>query len=283
MGAPSHELNFELSFASEVLKLNSLHYGYWDEGTASGKIDLDELREAQARFTSRLLSHVPDGVQTVLDVGAGIGDNARELAARGRRVTAISPDKNHERYYSKDLEPRLTFHRSTYEQFRSSDRFDLLLFSESHNYFPHDVGLEKSRRLVRSGGYLLISGIFWYPGRVPFPRDFDLQDLEYLSLARANGFTPRLVVDITPNVLPTVEMAHRAMRDYLEPFGNLVESFMETRAPWRARLLKAFFSKQRRYLAKEWDYYKRKMDPGYFRDRIRYVTVLLEDTKAEGL
>ena len=282
MGVPIQDLNFELMFATEVLKLRSLHYGYWDRGTASGEIRLDEVRAAQARFTTELLSHVPEGVRTVLDVGAGIGDNARALASRGYRVTAISPDRNHERYYEDAADSGIAFHRSTYERFSSSERFDLLLFSESHNYIPHDVGFEQSLRLLATGGHLLVSGIFWYNGRTPFPPTFDLNDLDYIARAKSYGFALRSLVDITPNVLPTVEMADRAIRDYVEPLGRLVETYLEVRAPWRTRLLKAFLGRQRRYLAGEWEYHKRKMDPAYFAAHIRYVTLLLQDTRGDG-
>ena len=92
------ELNFELYFVTEVLKLRSLHYGYWDEERSNGRLDLDEIQRAQSRFTERLISFVPPETKTILDVGAGIGDNARALSRSGHRVTAISPDRNHERY-----------------------------------------------------------------------------------------------------------------------------------------------------------------------------------------
>ena len=85
------EQDFELYFVAEVLKLSSLHYGYWEVGEASGRIDLDEVRRAQSLFTDKLLSFIPGSVNTILDVGAGMGDNARALAAAGYRVTAISP------------------------------------------------------------------------------------------------------------------------------------------------------------------------------------------------
>ena len=57
-------LNLELFFVTEILKLRSLHYGYWEE--TPERIDLDSVRQAQADFTERLLSHIPPGVQKIL-------------------------------------------------------------------------------------------------------------------------------------------------------------------------------------------------------------------------
>ena len=108
------EENFELLFVTEVLKLSSLHYGYWEEGQASGEIDLDEVRRAQSLFTDKLLSFIPEHVNTVLDVGAGVDDNARALAAVGYRVTAISPDRNQVRYFDETRDPSVAFHCSKF-------------------------------------------------------------------------------------------------------------------------------------------------------------------------
>ena len=41
------ELNFELYFVTEVLKLHSLHYGYWDDGRSDDRIDLENVRQAR--------------------------------------------------------------------------------------------------------------------------------------------------------------------------------------------------------------------------------------------
>ena len=127
----SGKLDAELYFLSEVVKLPSLHYGFWDSGMASDRLSLDELRHAQNRFRNELLSAIPAGVERVLDVGAGVGDSAFEMARRGYDVVAISPDQNHEKYFTDCRAPRLPFRCTTFEQFQTDSRFDLLFFSES--------------------------------------------------------------------------------------------------------------------------------------------------------
>ncbi len=272
------DLNFELFFVTEVLKLSSLHYGYWEEGQASGEIDLAEVRRAQSRFTDELLSFVPENVNTILDVGSGVGDNAHALAAAGYRVTAISPDQNHIRYFDETRDPNITFHNSKFEDFTSDEEFDLLFFHESSNYFDRDVGMQQCRRLVRPGGYLLVSGMFRHANGEAFPDDFDLSDLAYVKLAREYGFVPDQIVDVTPNVLPTMVMAHRAMQEYVEPVIEFAGDYLQARIPWKVRVFKFLVSKQIKAFQRKLRRYRRKTDPDRYRERVRYVTMLLKDT-----
>jgi cyclopropane fatty-acyl-phospholipid synthase-like methyltransferase len=272
-------LDYELFFVTEVLKLRSLHYGFWDEPPERPSLDLSELREAQARYTERLLDHIPDGAEQVLDVGAGIGDNARAMAERGLRVHSISPDRNHRRYFTTMREPDVTFEECRFEDFSSYREFDLLLFSESHNYIDHRVGLEQSRRFVKPGGHLLIASMFRYDNRQRFPDDFDLEQLPYIDTAREYGFVPDRLVDITDNVLPTMQMVHDTLRTYVRPFLEMGASYLKTIAPWKAWLLSRASRPQLEKLARVYSYYLERTDPSYFQDHIRYAVLRLRDDR----
>jgi Methylase involved in ubiquinone/menaquinone biosynthesis len=86
-----------LQFTTEVLGLESLHWGYWDD---NDQLNLENLKKAQKNFTSHLSSFIPEGVSQILDVGCGIGDNALHLSENGYKLTCISPDiiiKKHSR------------------------------------------------------------------------------------------------------------------------------------------------------------------------------------------
>jgi hypothetical protein len=48
-----------------------LHYGYWDD-PENTTLNLDEVRKAQIRYTDYLVSSMPSGLHTVLDVGCGV-------------------------------------------------------------------------------------------------------------------------------------------------------------------------------------------------------------------
>lgn len=273
--APSTELNFELYFVTEVLHLRSLHYGYWDAPRADDGIDLDAMRAAQARFTDRLVEQIPPDVKTVLDVGAGIGDNARALSRSGRHVRSISPDRNHERYFAELADPNVAFERTTFEAFASQERFDLVLFSESHNYFDRRFGLERARALLCPGGHLLVSGMFRSEDGRPFAPGFAIRDLPYLRLASELGFTPVRIADISANVLPTIEMIDRAVTEILEPTLRFAEAYATARAPWKTRLLRFLLSREQDEIERVLKKLRRKTDPARFQTRFRYATLLL--------
>lgn len=274
--APIAELNFELFFVTEVLQLRSLHYGYWDEVRSNDRIDLGEMKSAQSRFTERLLEVVPPDVKTVLDVGAGIGDNARALSRLGCRVTAITPDRNHERYFAESDDPNVVYQRTTFEAFESAERFDLVLFCESHSYFDLRFGLQRAHQLLRPGGHLLVSGMFRLEDKSPFPTDFDVADLAYVRLAAEYGFTPVKTSDITPNVSPTIEMIHRAVSEILEPTLRFAEAYATARSPWKTKLFRLLLAKQDAELRRALKKLRRKTEPVGFRERFRYATILFE-------
>ncbi|MGE0700751.1 MAG: class I SAM-dependent methyltransferase [Hyphomicrobiaceae bacterium] len=270
-------LDLELYFVTEVLKLGSLHYGLFPPD-APRPVTIDAIRAAQARYTERLLSHVPSGVRTVLDVGAGIGDNARAFAAKGYQVTAISPDKNHQRYFEADRHPGITFHRSKYEDLSLDQRFDLLLFSESLNYFDRETGLRQSRRFVAPGGAMLVAAMFHQDGWAPYPDDFKLESLPFVAMARAHGFELELAEDITEATSPTMEAVHYGLSQQLKPLIVMGEHFLKASSPWKAWAIQLAFGKQIRELEKLLAYYEHRTHPDTFRKVFRYAILRLRDT-----
>ena len=266
-------LDLELYFVTEILKLRSLHYGYWDEPPR--QVSLDDVRQAQARFTERLLALIPNGVRTILDIGSGIGENARALTAAGYVVTAISPNNNHPKYYGPGGTDNITFHNLKFEDFESAGHFDLILISEALNYFDHEFGLHKFRRLLIPGGHLLITGMFSSSDSAPFAHNFPVATLPYVRLAAAHGFSLLHAVDITQNVLPTMTLTHDAIQSYVRPAVALMERYLAASAPWKLRLLKVLFGGRIREAQHILTYYERRVDPHFFSTRMRYATLLL--------
>lgn len=261
-------VDFELLFATDVLGLQSLHYGYWPS-PPSGTISLTDFRGAQAAYSRLLLSYVPDTAQRVLDVGAGVGDNARLLASQGRSVFAISPDANHGKFYPKDA-PRLAFEQTRFEDFRTHERFDLVLFSESHNYIDHATALEKSRALAKDGAHVLVSGMFRAPDRGPLAADFVLEDHSYFRAAREQGYAIEVVEDISENVLPTMTLVHDALAN-IAPLGRLGARYLRSVSPLKARALTLLGRRQLTRLADVLAYYQERTNPDYFRTHMRYA------------
>lgn len=270
-------VNLELFFVTEVLQLKSLHYGYWADPSAAARdiLDLSDIKQAQESYTRELLQIIPGEVQSVLDVGCGIGDNARALLSRGLKVTALSPDGNHQRYFDAMREPNLSFHSGRFEDFQTDEVFDLVLMSESQNYFDAEIGLQQARRYLRAGGYLLIAGMF----RKDCSPDFNAipnGKRDYLDKAAKNGFATLETRDITKHVLPTIQIVNRTRLLHLEPALDLAQRYLRDSMPLKLKLLKLFFRKQIKELAESATYYAKRTNPALFAAQVEYLIVLLQ-------
>lgn len=266
-------VDLELFFATEVLHLKSLHYGYWEVPPHAVELGLADVRDAQARYTEFLLSWIPADTATILDVGSGIGDNALAMTRKGYAVTSLSPDKNHRKFYEAPSHQRITFHGEKFEDFKPEKRFDLILMSESQNEFDVETGFEQCGKLVQPGGHFLVCGMF----RKQDSRAFgDIWNIErpYVERAQCHGFALVKARDITDNVLPTLETADRALREYLDPVLDVIGRYLEGSAPLKLRLLKLFFRKQVKELSGYREYYLERVNPELFKRHVKYMLML---------
>jgi hypothetical protein len=72
-----------LNLFSYFLGTRDLHYGLWQDDL---EVCIQNLPAAQQRYSEFLISHIPEGVKRILDVGCGAGGLASELLARGYEV-----------------------------------------------------------------------------------------------------------------------------------------------------------------------------------------------------
>jgi len=264
-------LALDLFFCSEILKLPSLHYGLWADPSTEA-LTLDNLKAAQNRYTKALCQRIPAGTQTVLDVGCGLGDVARELASRGYRVTALSPDENHGRYLKRRARD-IRFVKARYQSFASDERYDLVLMSESQNYFPPDIAFAQTARHVHPSGHLLVSGMFRKKDRPPFP-DFVNAINDFIDHGSRARFELVDETDITPQVLPTLKLVHGAISTYVDPSVDLTHRFMRSSAPWKTRAITWLFRKQIRQLSAIHRYLLMKTNPASFEKNACYRILL---------
>lgn len=255
----SGPIDWELLFCSHVLGLRSLHWGVWEDGAPT---TLDGLRTAQARFTAKLLAAIPEGVRTVLDVGCGMGDNAAALAARGYQVTCIAPIANYADHLATMRDTGVSFVQAKIEGFGSDTPFDLVFMSESCGYFTPEVAFEKSWRLLKPDGHLLVCNMF---RREPVSMKVARHLLsDFLRQACTSGFRVVLDEDITRSTLPSLRLAMSLWEGHGAPALALGAFYLES-ASWRTRLAfrlaKRFFARELARAKKSLETYREQLDP----------------------
>jgi len=202
MSKKRDEHDVGLKFLQQAFGLSSLHFGLFTEDQP---YNLENLRKAQVNYTSTLVSLVPDGVKTVLDVGSGLGDISKVLIDRGYKVEGLSPDAYHGEKYLESCGKDAVFHLSKFEDFRTDTRYDCLLFGESPQYIDKDAYFPKCLELTNPGSCIVLADFFQkHPGDV-YPKCFVESD--FVARAEKAGFRVDYHRDITKEVLPNLEVA----------------------------------------------------------------------------
>ena len=223
------------------LKLEHLHYGYW---TGDIEIDIANLHIAQDEYAKFVISHIPDGVKTILDVGCGTGQIAKKLLDMGYQVDCVSPCPFLKKQASELLGNRSHVFECFYENLQTVNRYDMVLFCESFQYIDMEQALSKTDKFLNSGGYLLVCDIFRK----------DVLDKTFMggghSLTRFYNLIAkssfRLIenVDITEQTAPNMDLLDDVMESVVRPVVNAGIRFFESRNPIMLKLLRWKYRKK---------------------------------------
>src|SRR5690348_2699059 len=133
--------------------MDDLHYGYWPKDLP---VTPQNLAKAQAHYTELILSKIPAGVKSILDVGMGAGTTAQKLLAAGYRVDGVSPNGVLTGVAKQKLGDRATIFETKFQDLATDRRYDLILFSESLLFIPLEAAFAQAMTLLNPGGYVLI-------------------------------------------------------------------------------------------------------------------------------
>lgn len=240
--SPEFGLAIGYVVGSQLLGMEDLHYGYWCDGLA---VKLRNMPLAQAAYTDFLMSHIPAGTRSILDVGCGSGSTALKLLDRGYRVDCVSPNPFLTDVARRKLGERATVHASRFEELETDRRYDLLLFSESFLFIKPDRALPRAAGLLNPGGALLITDIF----KVPAPDKSPIgggHDLPFFrEIMGRSPFELVTEIDMTEEIAPTFDVLDRSYRDAIRPAYDLIAARLHASRPrlmgfvrwfWRKRL-----------------------------------------------
>jgi MPBQ/MSBQ methyltransferase len=237
-----------LKLYAETIQSPYLHYGFWDEPQAVDpeRLRLEDIVQAQERYIEHLAGFIPEDVQSILDVGCGIGGNAAFLAARGYHVEALSPDTYQEMVIQQRFDGSLAFYRTKFERFDPPRRYDLILESESANYIKLQPGFRKARETLRDGGYLLVSDYFIHfddGSRNPHLHSAHRLD-RFLEAAREHHFALLREFDQTEQTMPTLDAACYFYQRFIEPTFEYAVNSLQRKYPRMLTFLKFLLGKQ---------------------------------------
>ncbi len=237
------------------LGTRDLHYGLWQDDL---EVCVQNLPEAQRRYSDFLISHIPQGVRRILDVGCGAGGLASELLRRGYEVEGVSPSPLLSEAAQQQAGAEFRIHQGRFEDvdFADDDRFDLVMFSESFQYIDLDTVLANAARRLRPGGHVLICDFFktGAPGKSVIGGGHSLRKFE--QVLQQSGLEVIEDIDITRETAPNLDIVDQMGRELFYPSVRLIGYAFDRNHPWLARLFRWKYRKkiekiQRKYLSGE--------------------------------
>jgi len=222
----------------DLSKTNYLHFGMWKKGD---KLTLENFQAAQERYAENLVSFIPKGVKTILDVGCGVGGNAIKLSKKGYVVTGICPDPYQEELFLQNTRGKAQFCLTTLEDYDPEKKFDLILMSESVQYIPFDDGFKKIKEILKPNGYLLISDYFKKESARNTPNLPSDPLKDYLKAMDHAGFRVVKKKDITQDILPTMEYGTEVYFNYIKPVLSCIMTTLQVHLPPVHWLMNLFF------------------------------------------
>ena len=232
-----------LNLFNFFLGTKDLHYGLWSDDL---EVKVMNLPEAQKRYSDFLISHFPDDVKTILDVGCGAGGLATELLSRGYQVEGVSPSPLLSEAAQNQAGDDFKIHHGRFEdvEFSVNVKFDMVMFSESFQYITLDMVLEKAQTLLRPGGYIVICDFFKTDAKGKsvvgggHPLDKFQQVLNKSSLEVLEE------KDITKETAPNLDLVNQMGRDLLLPTMKLIGYTFKNNRPWLSKIFTWKFRKK---------------------------------------
>ena len=239
----SRELGLEVGSVcgKYFLKLDHLHYGYW---TRDIEVDIANLHLAQDEYARFVISHIPEGVKTILDVGCGTGQIAKKLLDMGYHVDCVSPSPFLTKRAGELLGNESRIFECLYEDLQTDKRYDVVLFCESFEYIDVDQALSNTSKFLNSNGYLLICDVFRkdVEGKMVMGGGHKLT--KFYDLIAKFPFTLIENVDITEQTAPNIDLFNDVLENVVEPVVNAGIRLFESRHPIALRLLKWKYRKK---------------------------------------
>jgi 2-polyprenyl-3-methyl-5-hydroxy-6-metoxy-1,4-benzoquinol methylase len=200
-----------LRFYHEVLELERLNYGMWNEGD---ELSLTNLKKAQLRYEDFLIEKIPSGVKTILDVGCGTGILTKRLLELGYEAEGLSPDINQKKVFTQNV--KAPFHHMAFQDFKVQEKYDCLIMSESAQYITMEELFNNSTAALNNNGYLMICDYFVNENSTGKISKSGHRYKVFMDRINATPFTVEEDIDITEKVIKTLDLAKNSVDKILK-------------------------------------------------------------------
>ena len=234
-------LDIGLTIGRFFLNTEDLHYGYWPKGKTA---TIQNFAEAQKAHSKLIIDHIPDGTQRILDVGSGSGNLALKLINKGFQVDCVIPSEFLAEQVQAKLGNQSTIHICGFEDVPESEKYDLILLSESFQYVKLGESMVKIMTMLNPGGHLLICDFFRRDvlGKSPMGGGHSWQGFQDIITKHPLKMVTDL--DITKETAPTIDLLAKFNADVVTPISEMSGEYLIDHYPRITRLLQWKFKKR---------------------------------------
>lgn len=239
----SKEVGLEVGLILFKYFLNTeyLHYGLFNNGLAT---EVQNLAQAQQNYAQFLLSNIPQGVKSILDVGCGSGRFAQELLKAGYQVDCVSPGTILTEHARKLVGDKAQIFNCKYEDMQTDKKYDLILFSESFQYIDIDASFTNSLKYLNPQGYMMVCDFFktdpenksMLGGGHDYNRFLEVQKKYPVKILKEQ--------DITRETAPTIDLVNKLSLEVIHPIFKLLMLLLEDRFAWVAKFVQWKYKKK---------------------------------------
>lgn len=223
------------------LKTEYLHYGYFIDGLEADAVN---FRKAHENYAELLFSHIPDGTESIIDVGCGSGKTTQQLIARGYKVDCLSPGHILTNYAKNMLGDTAGFFQCKFEDIITDKKYDLVMFSESFQYIPMEKSIPGAIKLLNPGGHIIVCDFFNTDpeGRSKLGGGHDYQ--QWLKFKESFAIKTLVEKDITAETSLTLDVVNQLNTEVLRPLWTSAWALAEDRFPTIVKLARKFYKKK---------------------------------------
>ena len=266
-------LDLGLLLFKNFLDTDYMHYGLFKDGLEAKTINLPK---AQENYAELLLSIIPDNISSILEVGCGSGRFAYNLCNKGYSVECVTPQSQLADYAETLLSGMAFVNKSKYEDFNTSKKYDLILFSESFQYIKMKDSIPKSMDLLNPGGYIMIADFFQadVKGKSALGGGHKLSNWE--KMIADLDIDIEFEKDITQLTAPTIDIANQLSNELAYPIWKLILRGLGSKYPMLLKFLKWKYANKINKI--EHTYFSGEMNGENFKKFKRYKIYLLKNS-----